>query len=252
MIIVGITGPIGHGKTTFGNALGEQSQAVCHFESSTVISEVANDMHAQLQTAPNAHDIEALNHWIEFLPAILEKAAHVQTVFEDLKVTEQALHDEPAMFQKLWLHLENLQRQPELFKQEITPQNKNTYRPFLQWLGGYLPQKVDSGLWYKEIVRRMRQAQDDGCEFCIVGGLRYPVDADVLRSVGAKIIEIYRPDLAEEDATDPTERERDAIQPDSTVISNGGIDDLEQTAKRVYQDLLSNQLKPEYQTAPTT
>jgi dephospho-CoA kinase len=46
MIILGMTGPIGHGKTTFADALSDLVPSTVHFESSLIIAEVANDMHA--------------------------------------------------------------------------------------------------------------------------------------------------------------------------------------------------------------
>ena len=249
MIIVGITGPIGHGKTTFGNALGDQAPAVCHFESSSIISEVANAMHAQLRTIPDVQDLASINQWLRALPPIIDKVVHASIDFRALEILPQNLRDNPTEYQKLLLHIENLRSQPQLVSQEITPENKNVYRPFLQWLGGYLPQISDPGLWYKEVVRRIQQAQQDGCEFCIVGGVRYPIDADILRGAGGKVIKVYRPNHLEEDTQDPTERERVAIQVDSTVISNGTVEDLQQCASRIYPDLQNNQLKTEYKTA---
>jgi len=249
MIIVGITGPISHGKTTVADTLAELEPALCHFESSFIISEVANAMHATLQSAPDPYDIDALNTWLQQLPAILEQTVHVQTTFDTIKLTEQAFKDHPVDYQKLILHVENLRRDPKLMQQAIDPENKNYYRPFLQWLGGYLSQKVDPGIWYTEVVRRVHAAEQRGCQFCIVGGLRYPTDATILRGVGAKIIKIYRPGHLQNDMLDPTERERENIQVDATILSTGTLDDLKKCVAVVYHDLQNDQLKTEYQTA---
>lgn len=249
MIIVGITGPIGHGKTTVADTLAELEPTLCHFESSNIIAEVANAMHATLTEVPDPSDLTSLNDWIAKLPAILFQTVHVHTTYEDIMLTEQAFKDHPIDYQKLILHVENLQREPSLLRQQITPENKNYYRPFLQWLGGYLPQKIDPGMWYREVVRRVHGSELQGCKFCIVGGLRYPIDANILRETGAKIIKIYRPGHLQNDMLDPTERERENIQVDSTILSTGTVEDLKRCTKQVWQDIKSNNLQHEYRTA---
>lgn len=249
MIIIGITGPIGHGKTTVADSFASLEPTLCHFESSSIISEVGNAMHKVLQAIPNASDLASINNWIQNLPDILEQTVHIPASFDQLKLTEQGFKDYPIEYQKLILHIQNLKRSPDLAKQEITPQNKDHYRPFLQWLGGYLPERIDPGIWYKELVRRIHDSAQKGCEFCIVGGLRYTVDAELLRAEGAKIIKIYRPGYLQNDMLDPTERERENIQVDATILSTGTLDDLKRCTEVVWRDIKAGNLQAEYRTA---
>lgn len=249
MILLGMTGPIGHGKTTFADALTELEPTTVHFESSLVVAEVANALQAALTDIPDPYNVEALNNWLKALPAILLEITHVRCTFDQIKLDQTAMEEHPVEYQKLILHVENVGRKPELIKQQITKENKELYRPFLQWLGGYLVQKVDSGIWYNELVRRVRQAAVDGAQLCLVGGLRYPTDAAILRGAGALIIKVYRPGHLQSDMLDPTERERQNIQVDCTIMSNGTVADVKAFAKRFLDDLRNNRLQSSYQTA---
>ena len=249
MIILGMTGPIGHGKTTFADALTALEPSTVHFESSLVVAEVANAFQAVLTDIPDPYNVERINNWLRALPEILLDVVHVRCSFDQIKLDQHAMEEHPVEYQKLILHLENLQRKPELMHQPITKENKENYRPLLQWLGGYLVQKIDSGIWYNEIVRRVRQAAAAGCKLCLVGGLRYPTDAAILRGAGAIIIKVYRPGHLQSDMLDPTESERQNIQVDCTIMSNGSVADVAIFTRRFYDDLINNRLQPTYRTA---
>lgn len=249
MIILGMTGPIGHGKTTFADTLAALEPSTVHFESSLIIAEVANAFQAALTDVPDPYNVERLNNWLRALPKILLDIVHVNCTFDQIKLEQKAMEEHPIEYQKLILHVENLQRKPELMNQKIDKENKESYRPLLQWLGGYLVQKIDSGLWYNELVRRIRQAAAAGCKLCIVGGLRYPTDAAILRGAGAIIVQVYRPGHLQSDMLDPTERERQNIQVDCTIMSNGTVADVKEFTKKFYADLQANKLQKTYHTA---
>lgn len=246
MIILGMTGPIGHGKTTFSDAIAALEPSTVHLESSEIIAEVANAFQQTLTDIPDPYNVERLNNWLRALPPILENIVHTHVTFDQIKLEQASMEQHPIEYQKLILHVENLQRKPELMTQIITKENKENYRPLLQWLGGYLVQKVDSGIWYNEIIRRVHQAAEAGCKLCLVGGLRYPTDAAILRGAGALIVKVYRPGHLQSDMLDPTERERQNIQVDCTIMSNGSVADMRAFVKRFYADLLSNNLQKTY------
>lgn len=249
MLLIGMTGPISHGKTTFAAALSELEPLTIHLESSLVIAQVANAMHMMLTKVPDPYDINSLNEWLKFLPGILAETVHVKVPYERLKLDQEQIEQHPIEYQKLIMHVENLRRDPRMARQAITIDNKENYRPFLQWLGGYLVQKVDAGIWYNQIVRLVKDAETTGCNLCIVGGLRFPTDAAILRNAGGTIVKVYRPGHLQNDMLDPTERERDNIPVDCTIMSNGTLEDVKRCAAVFLKDLREGNLKLTYQTS---
>jgi hypothetical protein len=249
MIVIGMTGPISHGKTTFANAIMDLEPHTIHLESSLVIARVANAMHVAMRQIPDPHDIDSLNKWLHSLPSILQETVHTSCTFDQIKIEPEIVKQHPIEYQKLIMHVENLHRDPGLTKQAITLENKETYRPFLQWLGGYLVKKVDPNIWFREVIRMIHDAETTGCEVCIVGGLRFPSDGASIKDAGGIIIKVYRPGHLQSDMLDPTERERDNIETDCTVMSNGSIEDVQKTAELILDAIKNNQLEPLYQTA---
>ena len=246
MILLGLTGPIGHGKSTFAEAASLIEPSYIHFESSMIIAEVANELHKSMRSLPKRDNVDSINDWLKPLPEILKKTVHANSTYEQLKLDITKINKHPIEYIKLFLHIQNLTGNPDLAKHKITLENKEAYRPILDWLGGYLAEQVDDSIWYKEIVRRVKEAENEGYKLCVVGGLRFPQDAICLRSIGGIIIKVYRPDHLQYDMLDPTERERDNIKPDCIIISNGTIEDLNRCTKTVLDDLASYHLQKNY------
>lgn len=249
MVIIGLTGPIGHGKSSFADYLAHLEPTSLHFESFQVIAEVAIAMHSALSDVPDAYNVASLNNWLHCLPSILADVVHVECSFKDIELQQAIIEQHPIEYQKLILHVENLARTPDLLKQPINSENKENYRPILQWLGGYLVQKIDVGLWYNEVIRRINAASTAGAQLCIVGGLRFPNDAAILRANGAIIVELSRPGHLQSDTLDPTERERLNIKADCTILNNGSLADLEKFAQHFLDDLKAKKLDKTYHTA---
>jgi hypothetical protein len=199
MQIIGITGPIKHGKSTFADALAGQVPASVHLESSQIITEVTNAFHEVMPVPPEQNNIKWMNTWLEKLPPILKDVVHVDCDYDQISFTEADVYDKPMEYQKLFEHSINLAKNPHMANLMINNTNKESYRPMLQWLGGYLVQRVSPGIWYNEIVARSKQAELEGAQLCTVAGLRFPTDAQILREAGAVISEIYRPGALEAD-----------------------------------------------------
>lgn len=249
MIILGITGGIGHGKTVLADAFGRIEPRSLHLESSNLIAAVADAMHARMTTYPDPHDLEKVNAWLGVLPEILQQIVHQAIPPEKLIITMDDIAAHPELYEKLFVHLQHVAEKPDLIRTRITAGNKAEYRPILQWLGSYLVMKADPGIWYNELVREAQAAATQGTALCTIGGVRFPSDADIVRKAGGFVILIHRPLMSEPDLTDPTERERVGITPNITFVNDAGIDELIVTAERMYTDLKLGKAKTRYITS---
>lgn len=247
MHLVGITGPIGHGKTSFAKALQSQVLNSRHFESGDLIVETVEAWRQAVPQTPPPGDLKAINEWLATLVPVIAQKFSLKTTAAQLAISQTELRIHPEMFQKLTAFLTLAQQQPELQSTPISEANKAQFRPLLQWLGGYLVTKVSKGIWYEELVNRSLQAQLDGIELCVIGGLRFINDAAVLRAASAVIVGIQRPGQTDLDTSDPTEAQRRQIQVDTTVLNNGSLAQLSGVAAEFYQDLSANRLKKIYQ-----
>lgn len=247
MIIFGITGAIGHGKSTLAEAFGKVEPNSKHFESFTVIADVIDAWHAETTKVPNPHDLAEVNNWLTLLPPILSQYVHEDIDASRLAFTMNDIIASPDRYEKLFIHIQNIQKNPGLMQSRVTELNKEFYRPMLQWLGGYLVVKVDPSIWYNEVMRSVQQAKADGIALCTIGGVRYPKDAEIVRNGSGQIILIRRPLIGEQDMSDPTERERNHIKPDITIMNDGGLPELVAVAQRIYADEKIGRVRSQYE-----
>lgn len=246
MIIAGLTGGIGYGKTTFARLLAHHSRNARHFETWELVAEVANAVRGQQLNHPDPDNLTAINEWLYPIIDALAMYMHASITFADFKLTPERLEKHPERFDKLFEYLRLIQNQPELATIDINDDTKDIFRPLLQWLGGYMVIKAGSGVWYNEMLRRIAHLQSTGFDLVTVGGVRYPADAERLRNAGGVILCINRPGLPERDPKDMTERDRNLIDPDSIIINDGSLRELAACARLVYRDLQLYQLHPEY------
>lgn len=245
MIIVGLTGGIGHGKTTLASLLAGHCHSAYHFESWELIAEVASALLSEQTTHPLADDIDGINNWLIPLADIVNFHMHTSVSFRDIRVSPESLAEKPENYAKLLEYLQAVAADPELPHRIIDIDTKDDFRPLLQWLGGYM-MTISPGLWYGEIVRRISQLRANGYELVTVGGVRYPDDAERIRNTGGMILRLQRPLEPTLDTNDLTERERSFIKADATISNNGSLAELSSLAGHIYEDLKLRQLQSEY------
>lgn len=246
--IIGITGTIGSGKTTLSNILAELEPEHAIYESGLIIAELADEFNKalteQMSFELTQNNAELVNQTLVWFTESLNEKLHHNTTWNHLAITKHRLAAHSNQYTKLFEYLATVKKDPAVATRPITPENKATYRPLLQWLGGYLVMTVSKTLWFDEIFRRIR-ANDNKTKLIIINGLRFPTDADVVRAQGGHIIEITRP-LKVQDPTDPTEASRNLIKPDITIKNDGTLKQLQALTALLHADLLAGTLHKDY------
>lgn len=249
MIVVGLTGPVMHGKSSFAEYLGSHAASYAHFESSDLVIAVVNKLRQTAGAAPAGTDLSSLNAWIKPLPGILAEVVHADVSLERLAITKDDVTVSPGNTEKLFAYMQLARDNPGLASQPITADNKDVLRSIQQWVGGYLYLKAGEGIWYDEVSRLIAAERQKGTELTIVGGIRFPSDAERVRQRGGQIIELLRHTHSEPHIADLTERQRHSIKHDSIVYNDGSLEQLAACAAQVYADLQTNTLQPEYKAS---
>ena len=214
-----------------------------------IVVEVADELHHQTKVLPNPKYLNSINEFLVPLQHILRRVVHTSSSLKQIKIKENQFEKNPADYQKLIEHLNNLNKHPGLLRQHINEDNKANYRAILQWLGGYLVKTVDPGIWYKEILRRIQQAEKQNYILCVIVGLRFPTDEQLVHQAQGIVIDIERPNLGVTDISDPTERERKKIKHDSSIINDSTLKALSVCTKQVLKDIKEGELKKRYRAS---
>jgi energy-coupling factor transporter ATP-binding protein EcfA2 len=245
MVIIGITGSIRHGKTTLAKCINvlypNNSAQLSSFE---IIAQVADDLNLSTQAIPGL-SVNELNKWLKILPSVLKERLDLEINFSDIRIKSKNIHSYPNDYKKLFLYVELININKSVLDSKITEQNRDQYRPILQWLGGYLVKTVDSGIWFNQIIKRANTLSHS-IAVCSVDGIRYPSDAQIIKDNGGVVVEVVRPGVKISDANDMTEKERTKIISDLTIINDSGLVEFKECVKQLVDDVLSGRPKRTY------
>ena len=250
MIILGVTGPIGHGKTSLAEAFLRLVPGAQHTEASILIGRVADALNIfYAKYHPTNKDIPAINAWLSHLPSILKEVVHFPDTIQPIQISDGYDLAADLDFQKLSEYLQLLEEKPGLAAQTITVENKEQYRSILQWLGGYITTHIHPTLWFDELLREGNRAEKESCPLFLIGGVRFPSNAEVIKKAGGLIVDIERPSVAELDMQDSTEANRRAISVDTVIINDANLAALDTVVQRMWRDLQHNTLQKEYRAS---
>ena len=250
--VLGITGAIGSGKSTLAGLLCNLEPSHGRYDTSELIAELANDFNralsGELAFETTNDDVELANQALIWFIESINEQLHQDVTWTQLAITRHNIARHPELFEKLFAYVDAAKKRPDLCDAPVTAASKETYRPLLQWLGGYLVAKISNTIWYDEIFRRIA-IHDAGKSLVVIGGVRYPSDAQSVRAHGGLVIGIERP-IEVTDADDITERDRSGIKPDAVLINNGTLDELQQAAEQLWFDIGAGRLRQLYTAQP--
>lgn len=254
MIVVGLTGGMGQGKSTVGQALRELAGVdyKADLEASYPISEVAN---AWMETwpkpliLPSDQSVVGLaNDLIKTFPDILQRLTGKELSYEAMRIDDGdpeslKLHNRLIAYLEHYLSLSSA----ELAAQLPTPifeQNKRLHRTLLQWIGGVTIEQGVPTVWSDLLDRRIKQLAERGYKLVTVGGIRYDHDAAMIKSNGGIILRVERPNSTT--SSDVTETAMSGVKPDVVLHNDGTLEQLEVVVRGLWQDLQAGKPKEEY------
>lgn len=249
MDLVGLTGPIKHGKTSFGEILHDVVPGSSYHETSHVIADLITGWRQRMPMFPSPTDLSAINTWITGLENAVDDTLPYDCQPSTLAINEAEYHSDEPRDSKLIEFLFRTLADPELVQRSLTDETKDQFRPLMQWVGNYLIEKVDPYIWFKELLTKAEQDEQAGAPLCAVSALRYPGEETFIRSKfpEAVIAETFRPNAPVPDQNDPTEAQRSKIKIDTFIVNDGDLYDLKDLAVNFYLDLRSGQLERIYQ-----
>lgn len=248
--LLGITGAIGSGKSTLADLFGQMVENHAYYETGELVAEIGNRfnqlLEAELNFETTDDDAELVNQVLIWMPDIIAEVLHHDITWNHLAITAKDRRAHPELYTKLFEYLAGAHKTPRLVEQTIDADNKEQYRPLLQWLGGYFVAKISPTIWYDELFRRI-DLHETRRDLIIISGVRYISDATLIKERGGRIIAITRPQRTGK--TDVTESERPEIAADIIINNNSTLPDLERLVETVWNDIAAGHAKKEYRAA---
>lgn len=250
MILVGLTGGIGQGKTTVSRMLRELAGAgpECDLETSYIIAELANvwiaSWPARLMVPAGEDIIDLGNALIELLPDAVHQLLGKGVALEQLQIerSDESLAFNQQLIGYLQARVVAGGSGRGQFPDPITPINKALHRPLFMWLGASLVVKVDPRIWGDALQQRIQALSAAGQQFVTVGGIRSKHEVEMMHRHSGLVVRVVRPEA--QISSDLTERLMLEVIPDTELVNNGTFEELEAATGRLYRDVIAGRLQP--------
>jgi hypothetical protein len=120
-------------------------------------------------------------------------------------------------------------------------ERKKDYRILLQWWGTEFRRKLfDDAYWLQRLAEKIATHKDEDC-IVVVTDIRFPNEADFIKSLGGIIAKVHRPTLTTDGAASQHSSEilLESINADFTIENTGGMDSfILQVRDGLYNDFL--------------
>lgn len=138
-------------------------------------------------------------------------------------------------------------------KERIIPEWGLSPRQILQRIGTEVGRSIHPDTWPRYLKRKMDDEFNDlreqergilrAVRVAVITDVRFPNEAEAVRSWGGSIWRVIRPDYGDQRDTHPSETESSLIVPDLTIVNDGTLGDLQtkvQIANAIQTELWKN------------
>jgi hypothetical protein len=115
-------------------------------------------------------------------------------------------------------------------------ENKERFRPFLQWWGTEWRRANDPRHWVRVVEARIAEMADKDVLVAVTDA-RFPDEAECIRALGGRVVNVVRPDSCSRD-THSSETSMAYFPFDGVILNNGTLDDLRNSARVAAAGLL--------------
>jgi len=144
-------------------------------------------------------------------------------------------------------------RRISLIDRQDLDKSKSIYRGLLQWIGTYGRERISADIWVK--IFEAKYLTQGANQLLVIDDMRFPNEANMLRTKGFSIVRIERPDaerkasvarsFRSETGRDPSKKELkrilnadsevfvDEIKPDIIIKNNATLAALQNAARRI-------------------
>jgi len=115
-------------------------------------------------------------------------------------------------------------------------ENKERFRPFLQWWGTEWRRTQDVRYWVRKVEVKIEALKGDDV-LVVVTDARFPDEADCIRHLGGRVVNVVRPNACSRDSH-ASEISMNYYQFDGVILNNGTLEDLKNSARVAAAGLL--------------